>query len=157
MAHFKNIKTILYETIHRNAKPVAQIADETGISASYLYRAGLPVDESGVKFPLDYLLPLMKSTKNYAILKHLAQISGFLLVKVPRVKMHKGDDLELLNGYQEVTIASFRALKSFLNEPTAANYDAVAIALRQVMEESASAQKYSAKVFAGQLEMELVD
>lgn len=39
MAQNKPIKTILYETIHRNKKSVEQIADEIGISANYLYRA----------------------------------------------------------------------------------------------------------------------
>ena len=84
MAQIKNIKSILYETIHRNKKTVEQIADEIGISANYLYRSGLPLEESGVKFPVDYLTPLMKTTKNYRILEHIAYLCGFLLVKEQR-------------------------------------------------------------------------
>lgn len=65
MAHCKSIKTILYETSHRNKKSVDQIADEIGISANYLYRVGLPLDESGVKFPLDYLIHATRCLKKF--------------------------------------------------------------------------------------------
>ena len=42
MAGLTGLKSFLYKTIHRNPKTVNQLADETGISASYLYRAGAP-------------------------------------------------------------------------------------------------------------------
>lgn len=155
MAHSKSIKTILYETIHRNKKSVEQIADEIGISANYLYRAGLPLDESGVKFPIEYLVPLMKTTKNYRIFEHIAYLCGFLLVKEPRAGIKGLDMTELVNEYQECTINAVRCLKKFLDKPTQANYESVIDALQVVMTKSAEAKRYCNKHYSGQLEMEL--
>ena len=154
MAQSKNIKSILYETIHRNKKTVEQIADEIGISANYLYRSGLPLEESGVKFPVDYLTPLMKTTKNYRILEHIAYLCGFLLVKEQRA-VAKTDTTEMINEYQESTINAARSLKKFLDKPTQSNYEKVIEALQVVMVKSVGAKKYCNKHYIGQLEMEL--
>jgi hypothetical protein len=155
MAHSKSIKTILYETIHRNKKTVDQIADEIGISANYLYRAGLPLEESGAKFPIDYLIPLMKSTGNYSILEQIANICGFLLVKEPRIKTPKSEAIDLINDYQDITTTAVRKLKKFLDKPTQSNYEEVIEALNSVMTRSAEAKKYCNKHFEGQMELEL--
>jgi len=155
MAHSKSIKTILYETIHRNKKSVEQIADEIGISTNYLYRAGLPLEESGVKFPLEYLIPLMKATGNYAILEQIASICGFLLIKEPRVKIPRIESIELINEYQDITTYAVRILKKFLDKPTQENYEEVLNALQIVMTKSAEAKKYCNKHFEGQMEFEL--
>ncbi|WP_337872907.1 phage regulatory CII family protein [Ignavibacterium sp.] len=155
MAQSNSIKTILYGTIHRNKKSVEQIADEIGISANYLYRAGLPLDESGVKFPVDYLVPLMKTTKNYRIIEHIAFLCGFLLVREPRVGSKGTDKTELVSDYQEITIEAVRCLKKFLDKPTQSNYDEVIQALQTVMTKSAEAKKYCNKQYQGQLELEL--
>lgn len=155
MAQNKPIKTILYETIHRNKKSVEQIADEIGISANYLYRAGLPLDESGVKFPLDYLVPLMKATGNYAILEKIAWICGFLLVKEPKVKIPKIEEAELIADYQDATTLAVRCLKKFLDKPNEEHFNEVIDALQLVMTKSAEAKKYCNKHYSGQLEMEL--
>lgn len=155
MAQNKTIKTILYETIHRNKKSVEQIADEIGISASYLYRAGLPLDESGVKFPIDYLIPLMKTTNDYAILEKIAMICGFLLVREPRVRTPRIEGTELIADYQDATTLAVRCLKKFLDKPTEEQYTEVINALQMVMTKSAEAKKYCNKHYSGQLEMEL--
>jgi hypothetical protein len=155
MPQNKSIKTILYETIHRNKKSVEQIADEIGISANYLYRAGLPLDESGVKFPLDYLIPLMKATNDYAILEKIAMICGFLLVREPRVRTPRIEGTELIADYQDATTLAVRCLKKFLDKPSEANYTEVINALQLVMTKSAEAKKYCNKHYSGQLEMEL--
>lgn len=155
MAQSKSIKTILYETIHRNKKSVEQIADEVGISASYLYRAGLPLDESGVKFPLDYLIPLMKATNNYVILEKIAMICGFLLVKEPKVRTPRTEGTELVADYQDATTLAVRCLKKFLDKPTESHYSEVINALQTVMTRSAEAKKYCGKHYSGQLEIEL--
>lgn len=75
-------KTFLYEITHRK-KTIIELAEGTGISSSYLYRAALPTDESGVKFPIEYLIPLMKSAKDFRILKHIAAQCGF----VPQIQI----------------------------------------------------------------------
>ena len=76
------MKPLLYEITQRKKK-VIELAEGTGISSSYLYRAALPTDESGVKFPIEYLIPLMKSAKDFRILKHIAAQCGF----VPQIQI----------------------------------------------------------------------
>jgi len=134
---------------------VAQIADETSISPNYLYRATLPLDESGVKFPLEYLVPLMNATKNYTVLDHIAKLCGFLLVKVPKFKSVKMDNVELLSTYQDATVKAVNSLKEFLANPTAINYQKVDESLRLVMEKSVQASKFCDKTFIGQTELDL--
>ncbi|MHC1736859.1 MAG: phage regulatory CII family protein [Ignavibacteriaceae bacterium] len=151
----RTIKTVLYRTIHRNKKSVEQIADEMGISSSYLYRAGLPTDESGVKFPVEHITPLIRATKDNSILEHLAMLNGFILVKVPKYKNSKVDEIDMVDEYQEATTKALRSLREFLNKPDARNYELVEAALREVMSRSASAQRYVDKRMAGQIEMEL--
>lgn len=157
MADMTGLKSFLYKTIHRNAKTVSQLADETGISASYLYRAGLPEDQSGVKFPIEYLIPLMKATKDYSVLAYIAKTCGFLTVKVPRVKGGKNEEIDLVENYQDTTTKALRCLREFFNQPTQENYNKIDNALYEVMQESAGAQKFVKKSFSGQLEMELPD
>ena len=155
MSRYATIKNLLYETIHRAKKPVEQIADEMGISANYLYRAGMSLEGSGVKFPLEYLIPLMKTTKNYNILKHLARLCGFILIKEPRFKGFKGDDIDLVDDYQHTATKATRALKLFLSEPTYERYQKATDALNEVLEQSARAQRYCHKKAKGQLELDL--
>jgi hypothetical protein len=145
---------LLADTILRNTKTIEQIADEIGIKASSLYRYGNPSD-AGSDIPLKRLVPLMNSTKNYSVLKHLAKICGFIMIKVPRVAISKGDDIDLVSDYQESTNNAVRFLSKFLKNPTQESYEAADHALQEVMERSASAQKYVDKSYKGQLEMEL--
>jgi hypothetical protein len=142
-----NIKELLYRTAHRNAKSVKQLADETGISENYLYRACMPLDQSGVKFPIDNLIPLMKAANDYSILSHLANLCGFILVKIPRFKGKKGEPIDIRDDYQEATSKALSTLKTFFKEPNKSNKDAVDESLMRVLEESQSAKKYCEKYY----------
>ena len=150
-----SIKSCLYETIHRNKKTVAQLADETGISSNYLYRSALPTEESGVRFPLDYLIPLMKSTNNYSILKRIASLCDFVLVKLPLLKKNKKEKNELIAEYQDATVTATKCLINFFNDPAADKYEEASNALNIVLEKSIAAKHLIEKEFTGQLEMYL--
>jgi len=151
----KSIKSCLYETIHRNRKSVAQLADETSISSSYLYRSALPTDESGVRFPLDYLIPLMKATGNYSVLKHIANLCGFVLVALPKIKVNKKEKNAFISEYQESTVNAAKKLIGFFNEPTEEYYKEVLATLNAVLEKSCSAKHLVEKEFNGQYEFYL--
>lgn len=151
----QDIKDVLYQTVHQGKKPVKQIADEIGISSNYLYRCALPDDESGVKFPVQYLIPLMKSTNDYSLLKHIANLSGYILAKIPRMKNSKMDEVDMLDEYQYANFKALQSLKVFFETPTYENYRLVEAALRDVMERNVACQKYAEKKLAGQIEMEL--
>ena len=107
------LKNTIQITLLRNTKTVAQIADEVGRSENSLYRYGIE-GESGSEMPVSLLIPIMKATKNFSILKYIAQMCGFILVKIPRVKNSKKDELELVDSYQTSTLNSLKLLKDFL-------------------------------------------
>jgi hypothetical protein len=148
-----SLKTLLYKTIHRNAKSAEQLADEIGISYSYLCCAGLPLDESGVKFPLENIIPLMKAAGDYSVLKHINQLCGFLMVRAPRGFRSKIDEVLAVNEYNALCSAASKLLMEFFHEPSPAKLEDTNAALQAVMECSASLQK-RIKDF-NQMEMEL--
>lgn len=83
------LKDCLYETIHKNPKPLKLIAEEVGMSENYLTRAALPdPDESdtgsGCRFPLKKLIPLIRATGDFAILDHIEHSLGRVAIKMPK-------------------------------------------------------------------------
>lgn len=148
------IKTILYTTLHRNKKTIDQIADEVGRSSNSLYRYCLE-GESGSEMPLSLLVPIMKSAKNFSLLKHIANLCGFVCVKIPRVTLNKKDEIDIIDTYQQTTLTSIKFLKEFFNNPNQETFNRAKDSLTEVMEECASNTKYIEKKLTGQLEMEL--
>ena len=112
----KTLKHIIYETIHRGKTPVAELADHLGIGTNHLYRMGNPTDDQA-RIPADLLLPLMTTTRNYAILEHLAHRCGFLLVSVKRVATNRKEALDMAVDYQELTSRTVAALHKYLSDP----------------------------------------
>lgn len=85
----KSMKDHLYETIHRNKKPLKQIAEEIDMAASYLTRSAVPdTDESetgsGCRFPLKKLVPLIQSTGDFQVLDHIEHSLGRVAFKIPK-------------------------------------------------------------------------
>jgi len=84
----KTVREALYDTIHRSAKPLKVIADELGLSESYLTRAALPDAEdsdtgTGCRFPLKKLIPLVRSTSDYTVLDTIENALGRVGVTLP--------------------------------------------------------------------------
>jgi len=152
MGQYEDIKSKIYQTIHRNKKPIDQIADEMGISCESLYRYALP-SPSGSDIPLKRLIPLMKAAKDYGILKHIAGICGFVLVKIPRYRASKGDSNDVVSNYQNVSAEAVNDLIKFFKMPTMPNYEKVKESLDTVMEQSIGARKYIDKEHAGQIDL----
>ena len=87
------LKDILYDMIHRHhTKSLEQIAEEIGMSNSYLARAALPdkdtVDNpdlaTGVRFPLKKLIPLIRATDDFQLLDHIEVTLGRVAFSLPR-------------------------------------------------------------------------
>jgi hypothetical protein len=135
------IKTHLYKSIHRSKKSAAQIADEIGISYSYLCRAGLPTDENGVRFPVELMVPLMKSCGNYDLLKHIAGLAGYLTVKIPHAFNDKKDEVSALNEYNELCTEAAKNMMKFFKKPSDTQMQLTIDSLQRVMEISAGLQK----------------
>jgi len=150
-----SIKLLLYETTHRNEKSMMQIADETGISSSYLYRAVSPVDESNVKFPLEYLVPIMKATGNYSVLKYIANLCGFVLNAMPKLKLNKKEKNEFIADYQDSTVCATKKMIDCFNNLNEKNCKEATDSLNIVLEKTTSAIHTIQKEYSGQLEMNL--
>jgi hypothetical protein len=82
------LKDCLYQTLHRNNKPLKLIAEEIGMSENYLYRSALPdPDESdtgtGCRFPLKKLVPLVRCTADFSVLDFIEQSLGRVAFPLP--------------------------------------------------------------------------
>jgi len=86
----RTIKEALYLTVHgHSALSVEAIAEQLGISASYLYRSVTPdpdtdgPDASGCRFPLRQLIPLIRATGDYQALDFVERALGRVAVPMP--------------------------------------------------------------------------
>lgn len=143
-----------YRTINRNKKPVKQIALETGIREGTLYAYGLPLETTGGRdIPLSKLVPLMKATNCYDILRVISQACGFLMVRVPRAAQNKQDDNRLVNDYQRLCSECVAELIRFLEHPTKTNCINTHNLLQDVMAASAGIQKRVKSHFQTELDI----
>ncbi len=72
------------ETIQdKNGPSVGAIGDDIGSGESTVYKWGLAETESGHPMPITKLIPLMRATRNFRILRHIAHRCGFALIKIP--------------------------------------------------------------------------
>lgn len=86
------LKDHIYQTIHKNRKPLKLIAYEMDICESYLTKHALPDPEerktgSGCNFPLKRLVDLIKCTGNYEILDHIEEDLGRVGIFLPPPEM----------------------------------------------------------------------
>jgi len=151
----KSIKYLLHETLLTSKKSVNQLGDETGISASYLYRACNPEDESNVRFPLDYFVPLMMATNNFSVLKHIANLCGFVLTLLPKLKVNKKEKNQFVADYQEASVNATKKLIDYFNESSETNYKEWTLALQQVLEKTVAAKHLIEREHTGQMELYL--
>jgi hypothetical protein len=112
----KDLKTHLYLTVHGSKKSVEQLADECGISASYLYRACLD-GESGCRFPLDLAIPLMQASGDFQVLDHLNMRCGRITVNLARVARLKRKDPAAMNEIQRSFNAVMAQVLEFFETP----------------------------------------
>lgn len=145
----QSIVEALYETFHRSRKHPKEIADQVGVSYSYLARAVLGDNPSGCNFPIRLLVPLMRAAGNYSALKVIARECGFLLVKPPRGNNHRQE----LYEYQGNFARLLQVLTRFLNYPDRESGRKVIEALADHMEQTSS-WKYRCEKNVNQLEME---
>jgi len=93
----RSLAKTVYLTVHQAKYSVEELADRVGCSASMLYRASNPEDQE-VDIKLRWLIPLMEATKDYRLLRHLASRLGFILVKIPRARRMKPEELAKHNA-----------------------------------------------------------
>jgi hypothetical protein len=96
------LKDSLYEVVHNPTKPIKVLADELGISYSYLANAANPNLED-FNFQLRHLIPLIKSTGNFAVLDFIENALGRVALSLP-----KADPT-----VPEIHSSLFRSIESF--------------------------------------------
>ncbi len=87
----RTLKEALHKTIHQHETlSVEAMAEELGVSASYLYRSVLPDEDmskgkktTGVRFPLKQLAPLIRLTGDFQALDHIEQSLGRVAIPLP--------------------------------------------------------------------------
>lgn len=108
MPEYFTLKECLYDTIHRNRKPLKAIAEEIGMAESYLTRAALPdQDESdtgtGCRFPLKRLIPLIRATGDFQVLDFIERSLGRVAVPLP----------DPAKSYRDIYCMSLKSVKEF--------------------------------------------
>jgi hypothetical protein len=86
------LRDALHENIHNSGVPIKRLADDLGISYSYLANAGNPNLE-GFDFQLRWLIPLTKMTGNFSALDYLEASLGRTAFRLPDPT--KGDHVEI--------------------------------------------------------------
>lgn len=79
------LRDALHDNIFNSGRPAKQIADELGISYSYLASAGNPNLED-FHFQLRHLIPLTKATGNYDALDYIERTLGRVAFSVPVIQ-----------------------------------------------------------------------
>lgn len=147
----RDLKTQLYFTVHGASKSVQQLADEMGISASYLYRACLDNDESGCRFPLDLLLALLNATGDYRILDHLNARCNRITVSLPRVGRLKKKEPQVINEVTRNFHDVMGRVLEFYQNPDRSKIPELSAALHQHLCEVAALKRSVADFHQGEL------
>ncbi len=100
---------VIYKTVHKAKQSVEELADELGLAASTLYRVSNPNDEQA-RLAIQHTLPLMRITRDYSILRHLASRTGHVLFKVPRGSIK---NIKNLQTFQKTFSACLDAICKF--------------------------------------------
>lgn len=79
------LRDALHQNIHQSGAPIKLLADDLGISYSYLANAGNPNLED-FHFQLRHLVPLMKATHCTAVLDYLEHSMGRVAFHIPEAK-----------------------------------------------------------------------
>lgn len=130
----KSLAETVWTTVHRSKLSVPELADTLGCSPDLLYKAASVNEPTDLK--LSWLIPLMRATKNYGILAHLASRLGFILVKLPRTRAMAPAEI----ADHQKTLADYQAaLVRFCNGD--ADTDQVHEIVEKALREIAAAKK----------------
>lgn len=92
------LRDALHETVHNGGVPMRRLADQLGISYSYLANAANPNLED-FNFQLRHLMPLINATGSFAVLDHIENACGRVAFCLPQAGK---DHLEITQGLLEL-------------------------------------------------------
>jgi hypothetical protein len=109
----RTVRDVIKEMVINKNQTVTELADMLGCSDNSLYRYGLDGD-SGTDMPVSKVIPLTHATRNLALIKHLANSCGCIVIKIP-FKSTRQNKLQVAQEYQSA-IADYDKIKSGLQE-----------------------------------------
>ncbi len=133
----KTLKTELYQTVHNSRLSVEELAELLNVSTSYLYRSVLE-GESGCRFPVELLLPLMRATKDYRVLEYLNSRCDRVTAKLPRVARLKKLEPREASKIQERFCRMWADVIAFVENPSAGSLPALMTAMHKHLCDMAS-------------------
>jgi hypothetical protein len=135
------LRECLYNTIHRNKKPLKAIAEELSMSETYLTRAALPDAEDSdtgtdCRFPLKKLIPLIRATNDYSVLDCIEINLGRVAITLPtlvkastadvcRLTMQSVKEFGHLIGQIDVSLSDNKITQSERDRIEKEGYEAV--------------------------------
>jgi hypothetical protein len=150
------IKIAQYDLIHSRVKggkdvTIFDLSNRLARSYSYLCRISSLTEE--VPFPSELEVPIMKIKNNFNLLKIKAMECGFILCKIPKTVIKKGDENLLISEYQLCSIETIKSLLNFFQEPTEENYSRASESLSQILSETYGIKNIVDKRYSNQLEI----
>lgn len=143
MDFLSKIKIAENNLIHSRGKTIYECADHVQKTHSYLCRIASLNEE--LPFPIEIAVPLMKFKKNFELLKAISIECGFIPVKLPRGKTSRGDELRVINQYNQSCNLAITALMDFLENPCDENMNKVDACLIDVIQQSVAIKKLCEK------------
>jgi len=148
----KSLQTTLYQAVHGSKLSVDELADAIGVGPSSLYRAVLEGD-SGCKFDVQWLLPLMQATGDFRALDLLCHRANSLRVKMPRVKRWKRMDPEASHALLKVFTALIGLLLEYFDSPDSEKLEDLEAKIHEMVSDLLALRK----ALEGFDQMELMD
>jgi hypothetical protein len=115
MNYISVIKIKLNELVFGRSKSKKDVtpydcAEIVGKSYNYLWKICSMSEDH--PFPMEYLVPLMKAKNNFDVLEQMARECGFVVVKLPKGKMARGEENEMVH---EMQIAANKVVAAFMD------------------------------------------
>ena len=125
-----------------------------GVGYSNFCRQLNPNDE-GARFPAESLIPLMRATKDFAALHHIASRTGHLVINIQKLRVPKGKgDPDMREALQETFLEVTKSLGAFFRELTPELKDAAMRAIDKHLGEALAARRKVDKWRQPELELD---
>jgi AraC-like DNA-binding protein len=105
----------VYKLFHGGKLSISELATETGVSESTLYRSSYAFIDTPSALPITLrnLLLVMKAQGNYKVLKTISNYCGFLLARLPTARRNKKSSREKINELQSLQVETIQNLLEF--------------------------------------------
>ncbi len=150
----QTIAEVIEDVVRRcKGKSREEVADEVGTTYSSFSRMLNPNDD-GARFPAELLIPVMKATRNYEPLRHIAARTGHIVINVNKLKVPKGSGADIPNDLQLTFADLTKMLIEFFRKPDIEKKKETMAALDIHLGEAIAARKKVEKWEQPELEFE---